>query len=150
MYTGTLPAPTANVGLPLEYAARTIPGPPVASTTETSGCRINSPVDWIVGSERHEMRPLGAPALTAASAMISAVRKHHRTARGWGAHTIALPDLTAARHLNRTVDVGFVTGIMAAMTPIGEPTAVMRLASSTHNTPMVRIGSIDAATNLVL
>jgi hypothetical protein len=36
-YTGTLPAPTARVGLPLLYAARTIPGPPVASTSATSG-----------------------------------------------------------------------------------------------------------------
>ena len=93
------------------------------------------------------MRPFGAPALTAASAITSAARALHRAARGWGAQTIALPDLTAARHLKSTVEVGLVTGMIAAMTPIGEPIAVIRLASSTHNTPIVRIGNIEAATN---
>ena len=63
---------------------------------------------------------------------------------------MALPDFTAAMHLKSTVEVGFVTGMMPAMTPIGEPTAVMRLRSSTQSTPIVRIGSIDAATKIVL
>src|SRR5882724_6665659 len=104
----------------------------------------------MVGVARHEISPFGAPALTAASAMISAARMLHRAARGCGAQTTALPDFTAARHLNSTVEVGFVTGIMAAMTPIGEPIAVIRLTSSTHRTPTVRMGRMDAATNCVL
>ena len=88
--------------------------------------------------------------MTAASDITSAVRTQQRAALGWGAQTMALPDFTAAMHLKRTVEVGLVTGMTPAITPIGEPTAVMRLASSTHSTPIVRIGSIDAATKIAL
>ena len=70
------------------------------------------------------MIPSGAPAVTAASAMICAVRAVQRAALGCGACTTALPDFSAARLLNRAVEVGFVTGMIAAMTPMGAPTAV--------------------------
>ena len=96
------------------------------------------------------MSPRGAPAFSAARAMISAVRAQQRAARGCGAHTIAFPLFTAARHLKSTVDVGFVTGMIPAITPIGAPTAAMRFGSSTHSTPSVLISSIACATNRAL
>ena len=108
---------------------------------------------WVassVGELRQPMRPSGAPAFTAASAMISAARFVQRAARGCGACTIALPALTAARDLNSVVAVGFVTGMIAAMTPIGEPMAVTLRSSSTQSTPIARCRSIQSATNPVL
>jgi hypothetical protein len=147
---GTLPAPTAIVGLPHEYAARTMPGPPVARTRAISGRSISSRVAASVGASRQETRPSGAPAATAASAITSAARREHLAARGCGACTMALPALTAARLLNSTVEVGLVTGMIPAITPIGLPTAVTRFASSTHSTPTARRSSIQLATNPVL
>ena len=96
------------------------------------------------------MSPSGAPAAVAAAAMSSAARAQHLTARGCGAQTMALPDLTAARILKITVDVGLVTGMIAAMTPTGEPIAVILPGSSTHSTPLVRMPRIDSATNSAL
>ena len=74
----------------------------------------------------------------------------HRAARGCGACTIALPDFTAAMLLNSAVDVGLVTGMTPAITPIGAPTAVTRACSSTHSTPTARRCSIHRATKPVL
>ena len=82
--------------------------------------------------------------------MISAARSVHRAARGCGACTTALPDFTAARLLNRAVEVGLVTGMIAAMTPIGAPMAVTRARSSAQSTPTARRSSIQRATNPVL
>jgi hypothetical protein len=82
--------------------------------------------------------------------MISAARRVQRAARGWGACTTALPDFTAARLLNRVVDVGLVTGMIPAITPIGAPTAVTLARSSVHSTPTARRSSIQRATNPVL
>ncbi len=99
---------------------------------------------------RHCTRFSGAPAFTAAAAMTSDVRRQHFTARGCGACTIALPALTAARLLKITVDVGFVTGMIAAITPMGLPIAVIRPGPSTQSTPLVRIPTIESATNSAL
>ena len=63
---------------------------------------------------------------------------------------IALPDFTAAKHLKIVVEVGFVTGMMPAITPIGAPIAVTRAASSVHSTPIVRIFFIACAQNFAL
>ena len=82
--------------------------------------------------------------------MISAVRRVHVAARGCGACTTALPAFTAARLLNSVVDVGLVTGMMPAITPMGEPTAVTRARSSTQSTPTARRSSIHRATKPVL
>jgi hypothetical protein len=127
-----------------------MPGPPVASTRAISSRRISSWVAASVGASKQDTSPSGAPAATAASAMTSAARAVQRAARGCGACTTALPDFTAARLLNSVVDVGLVTGMMPAMTPIGAPTAVTRDASSTQSTPTARRSSIQRATNPVL
>ena len=65
MMTGVLPAPTPSAGLPEEYAACTMPGPPVARMISAS-C-ISSPVSSRLGNSMQPMMPSGAPALTAAS-----------------------------------------------------------------------------------
>ena len=62
---GVLPAPTPIAGLPLEYAALTIPGPPVASMQSAS--RITVCVSSSDGTSIQPMMPSGAPAATAAS-----------------------------------------------------------------------------------
>ena len=82
--------------------------------------------------------------------MTSTVRAQHLAARGCGAQTMALPDFTAARHLKMVVEVGLVTGMIPAITPIGTPIAVTRVISSTHSTPSVRICIIACAQNLAL
>ena len=65
MIAGVLPAPTPKAGLPLEYAALTIPGPPVARMMSASF--ITRFVISRDGTSIQPMIPSGAPAATAAS-----------------------------------------------------------------------------------
>lgn len=62
---GVLPAPTPIAGLPEEYAALTMPGPPVAKIVSAS--LITAPERATLGSSIQPMISSGAPALTAAS-----------------------------------------------------------------------------------
>ena len=62
---GVLPAPTPRAGLPEEYAAFTIPGPPVARMMSASFMTVF--VMSRLGMSIHPMIPSGAPAFTAAS-----------------------------------------------------------------------------------
>ena len=77
---GVLPAPTPIAGLPLEYAAFTIPGPPVASMQSAS--RITVWVSSSDGTSIQLMMPSGAPAFTAASSTILAAAMVDAFARG--------------------------------------------------------------------
>ena len=120
--------------------------PPVAITTDVRRWRISSSVPWMVTSSRHWTSPAGAPACSAARASTAAVSTPHRTPRGCGAQTIALPAFTADRVLKMTVDVGLVTGTRAATTPIGSPIAATFAASSRHSTPRVRTFRSHSAT----
>ena len=124
--------------------------PPVAITTDARRCRISSAVPWIVTWSRHWTRPGGAPACSAARASTAAVAAPHRTPRGWGAQTMALPAFTADRVLKMIVAVGFVTGISAATTPIGSPIAATFAASSRHSTPRARTFRSHSATDSAL
>ena len=117
MMAGVLPEPTPMAGLPLEWAARTIPGPPVASVR--SACCIKRFVNSRDGASIQSITPAGAPALAAASRTIFAASIVHRAARGCGERMTALRVLSASRHLKIAVDVGFVVGITAAITPTG-------------------------------
>src|SRR5450759_3718753 len=114
--TGTLPGPTPNAGLPLEYAARTRPDPPVARITAVFSCRMSACVASVVGAVRHCMIPSGAPAATAAACSTSHASAVDRLACGCGLSTTALPALRLIMHLKFAVDVGFVVGAMAATT----------------------------------
>src|SRR6267143_6716112 len=82
IYAGTFPDPTPYAGLPALYAVRTIGVLPVARIKETSRCFISSFVASIVGADRHDMRPWGAPAVSAACAMTFIASTVHRAARG--------------------------------------------------------------------
>ena len=77
---GVFPAPTPNAGFPLEYAAFTIPGPPVAKIV--SDLLINIFVNSKDGTSIHEIIPSGAPASTAASNTIFAASIVHFLALG--------------------------------------------------------------------
>ena len=93
--TGTLPGPTPKAGLPLEYAARTIPLPPVDRITPVRLCFISAFVASSVGSPMHWMRPSGAPACKAAADITATISHVQRLARGCGDTTIALPAFSA-------------------------------------------------------
>ena len=65
MIAGVLPAPTPSAGLPEEYAALTIPGPPVARMMSASFITVL--VISREGTSIQSIIPSGAPAATAAS-----------------------------------------------------------------------------------
>ena len=117
MITGVLPAPTPSAGFPDEYAAFTMPGPPVARMMSASF--ITMLVSSRDGTSIHPMIPSGAPAFTAASRTILAASIVHPFARGCGLMMIAFLVFSAIRVLKIAVEVGFVVGITAAITPIG-------------------------------
>ena len=135
MIAGVLPAPTPRAGVPLEYAALTMPGPPVARMMSASFIR-----KFVLGSDgasTQPMMPSGAPALTAASSTIFAAAIVEFLARGWGLMMMPLRVFSARRHLKMAVDVGFVVGITAPMTPMGSAIFWMPAASSVSTTPHV-------------
>ena len=81
--------------LPEEYAAFTMPGPPVARIRFTWGACISSSVPDICPRLRQPMLPLGAPACSAASATISAAFRVQTMALGWGEKTMGFPAFRA-------------------------------------------------------
>ena len=123
MITGTLPGPTPMAGFPEEYAAFTIPGPPVARITSTDF--ISSLESSMVGSSIHPIMPSGAPAFTAASSTILAASMVHFLALGWGLMMMAFLVFRQIRHLKIAVDVGFVVGMTAPTMPTGSAIFLM-------------------------
>ena len=117
---GTLPAPTPSAGLPLLYAALTIPGPPVAKII-SADC-IKRFVKSNDGTSIQEIISSGAPASTAASNTTFAASIVLFLALGCGLIIIPFLVFSAAKVLNITVDVGLVVGITAAITPTGSNT----------------------------
>ena len=114
---GVLPAPTPTAGLPEEYAALTMPGPPVASIISASF--ITRLVNSREGMSIQEMISSGAPAATAASRTTLAASIVLFLARGWGLMIMPFRVLSAKRVLKMAVEVGLVVGITAAITPMG-------------------------------
>ena len=115
MMAGVLPAPTPRAGLPEEYAALTMPGPPVARMM--SADRMSSLVSSRDGAPIQSMMPSGAPAATAASRTMRAASIVHFLARGCGLIMMALRVFRQMRHLKIAVDVGLVVGMTAATMP---------------------------------
>src|SRR5574341_1447946 len=146
-YTGTLPGPTPYAGLPTECAARTMSEPPVARMTATYLCFINSCVPGRVTFVMQETSPFGIPARSPASAMMRAVSAQHFAANGCGATTIAFLALTEINILYMTVEVGFVLGVNAATTPIGQAMSYVRFWGSLRITPTVGISLIASHNN---
>ena len=114
---GVFPGPTPSAGFPLEYAAFTIPGPPVAKI-KSADC-INKLLSSNDGTSIHAIIPSGAPASTAASNTIFAAFIVHSFALGCGLIIIPFLVFSANNVLKIAVDVGFVVGITAAITPTG-------------------------------
>ena len=137
MNAGTLPAPTPRAGLPHEYAARTMALPPVARMSATPGWFMSSPDASIDGSSIHWMQLAGAPAATAASRTILAAATEQFCADGWKPKTMGLRVFSAMSDLKIAVEVGFVTGVRAQMTPTGSAISVIPVISSWLMTPTV-------------
>ena len=123
MMTGVLPAPTPRAGLPEEYAALTIPGPPVARMMSTSAMTLL--VRSMEGTSTQPMIPSGAPALTAASRTSLAAAMVHLAAAGCGEMMMALRVFRQIRHLKIAVEVGLVVGMTAPTMPMGSAILVM-------------------------
>ena len=95
-------------------------------------------------TSRHWIKPLGAPASTAASSMIRAVSTQALMARGCGEMTTEFLAFKEIMDLNMTVEVGFVVGMMATITPAGAAISTILRASSLFSTPTVFVSLIDS------
>ena len=133
--TGVLPAPTPSAGFPDEYAALTIPGPPVARMISASFITVF--VSSSDGVSIHPIIPSGAPAFTAASRTTFAAAIVHAFAAGCGLMMIAFLVFKQIKVLKIAVEVGFVVGITAATNPIGSATFLIPNAGSSSITPHV-------------
>ena len=123
--------------MPDEYAALTIPGPPVAKIQAMSGCFINWLDKSIDGISIHPIISSGAPALTAASNTILAASIVHFVALGCGEKIIAFLVFKAIKDLKIAVEVGLVVGTIPAITPRGSATVLIPLALSSLIIPQV-------------
>ena len=137
MIAGVLPAPTPTAGLPLEYAALTIPGPPVARMMSAS-FMIRLVISRL-GTSIQSMMFSGAPAATAASRTTFAAAIVDFLALGCGLMMMPFLVLRARSVLKIAVDVGLVVGITAAMSPIGSAIFIVPYALSSSMTPQVLV-----------
>ena len=135
MITGVFPAPTPSAGFPEEYAALTIPGPPVARIISASCITIL--VSSRLGTSIQPMIPSGAPAFTAASRTSFAAAIVDTFARGCGLMMIAFLVFNAINVLKIAVEVGLVVGITAATSPIGSAIFLIPYTGSSSITPQV-------------
>ena len=133
--TGVLPAPTPSAGFPEEYAALTIPGPPVARMMSAS--RMARFVLSRLGSSMHAIMSFGAPDPTAASSTTLAAAAVQRFALGCGLIRIAFRVFSAISVLNIVVEVGLVVGITAVITPTGSAVFTVPAARFSSITPQV-------------
>ena len=133
--TGVFPAPTPSAGFPEEYAAFTIPGPPVARMMSDSFMTIL--VSSSDGASIQPMIPSGAPAFTAASRTTFAAAIVEAFAAGCGLMIIAFLVFRQINVLKIAVEVGFVVGITAATRPIGSAIFLIPNALSSSITPQV-------------
>ena len=137
MMAGVLPAPTPTAGLPEEYAALTMPGPPVARMTSDSF--MSRLVISREGTSIQPMMPSGAPALTAASSTTFAASIVLFLALGWGLMMMPFLVLSAMSVLKIAVDVGLVVGMTAPITPTGSAIFLMPKDLSSSITPQVLV-----------
>ena len=81
--------------------------------------------------------PSGRPTFLASSRITSKARADDFCAPGWKEKMIGFRVLIAISDLNMTVEVGFVTGVTPAMTPIGSAIWTMFFCLSSEITPTV-------------
>ena len=79
----------------------------------------------------------GAPAAIAASRTTRAASAELFCADGWKPKMMGLRVFSASSDLKIAVEVGFVTGVSAQMTPTGSAISVMPVSSSCEMTPTV-------------
>src|SRR5512139_2974509 len=111
--------------------------PPVARIKATYLCFINSCVPCKETLVMLETSPFGMPARSPASAMMRTVSAQHLAAKGCGAIMIAFLALTEINVLYIVVEVGFVLGVNAATTPIGQAMSYVCFCGSLRITPTV-------------
>ena len=133
--TGVFPGPTPSAGFPEEYAALTMPGPPVARMISASFITVF--VNSRDGTSIQPMIPSGAPAFTAASRTTLAAAIVQAFAAGCGLIIMAFLVFRQIRVLNIAVEVGFVVGMTAATSPIGSAIFLIPYAGSSSMTPHV-------------
>ena len=135
MIAGVLPAPTPSAGFPLEYAALTMPGPPVAKMMSASF--ITRLVISRLGTSIQSMMFSGAPAATAASSTTFAAAIVDFFALGCGLIMMPFLVLRAMSVLKIAVEVGLVVGITAAISPRGSAILIVPKALSSSMIPQV-------------
>src|SRR3954452_3348417 len=91
---------------------------------------ISALTSGIDGSSTHCTTPSGAPAATAASAIVRAASEQTFFAYGCGLTTTALRVISARSTLKFTVATGFVDGVSARTTPAGRGTSTTFAAGS--------------------
>ncbi len=91
------------------------------------------------GTSIQPMMSSGAPAATAASRTTLAAAMVEFLALGWGLMIIPFLVFKAMRVLKMAVEVGFVVGITAAITPTGSAIRLMPKALSSSMTPHVLV-----------
>src|SRR5450759_3618689 len=116
---GGLPGPAVIARLPVLSASRTTAGPPVTRTTRTPGWLMSARAVSMVGAATAATRFGGPPAATMARLIRRIVSAEQRFALGWALKTTAFPAETMLIVLLMIVEVGFVTGVIAATTPNG-------------------------------
>src|SRR5215216_7210566 len=115
--------------------------------TATYLCFINSCVPCNETLVMQQINPFGMPARSPASAMMRMVSAQHLAANGCGAITIAFFALTAIKVLYIVVEVGFVEGVKAATTPIGQAMSYVPFCGSLRITPTVGISLMASHNN---
>src|SRR5215217_7661568 len=115
--------------------------------TATYLCFINSCVPCNVTVLMQEINPFGMPARSPASAIMRMVSPQHFAANGCGATMIAFFALTEINVLYIVVDVGFVDGVNAATTPIGQAISYVPFCGSLRITPTVGISLMASHNN---
>ena len=120
-----------------------MPGPPVAKIVAIPGWSIKALVASILGTGIYCKAPFGKPAFSASSRMTSNARAEDFWAPGWKAKMIGLRVLMAISDLNMVVEVGFVTGVTPAITPIGSAIDTKPRCLSSLITPTVLLFLIE-------
>src|ERR1043165_2648310 len=134
--TGGLPGPAQIARLPLCIAVFTTSGPPVTTTRRTPRSFISSCADSMVGLATPVTTFGGPPAPTIALLSSAMVCMQQFFAYGWTLKTTLFPAASMPMELQMIVDVGFVTGVIAPMTPNGAGSTSVRPRS-----PLVAIGA---------
>ena len=114
--------------------------------SDTSGWFMSAPVASSEGTSTHWTQCSGAPAATAASRTTLAAAIEHSRALGWKPKMMGLRVLMAMSALKIAVEVGFVTGVMPAMTPTGSAISVIPVIGSSLMMPTVFMGAIEWVT----